>query len=277
MNLLGKIITLLIMLLSICFLMIAVMVNASHQNWKQMALNNKDQVDRVNQENRQIREQIEQKNEAIKTEKVARMLRIQQLESQLQLALQNYQQSEQQLSAAEIARQEGLARAEEAEARLKEQDAQIQNLRDTMKTLVEDIATQREKVVSMTNQIYELEGERQNLKSLQTDIAEENAKLTKVMKKHGLTSDDLTRHIEPMLDGYVVGVAENTIAVNLGTDDGLHSGHSIDLHRDGRYVGSAVVTVAEPNRSAARIDPELTKIAIEKGDRVTTNWVRSQK
>ncbi len=277
MNLLGKIITLLIMLLSICFLMIAVMVNASHQNWKQMALNNKDQVDRVNQENRQIREQIEQKNEAIKTEKVAHMLRIQQLESQLQLALQNYQQSEQQLSAAEIARQEGLARAEEAEARLKEQDAQIQNLRDTMKTLVEDIATQREKVVSMTNQIYELEGERQNLKSLQTDIAEENAKLTKVMKKHGLTSDDLTRHIEPMLDGYVVGVAENTIAVNLGTDDGLHSGHSIDLHRDGRYVGSAVVTVAEPNRSAARIDPELTKIAIEKGDRVTTNWVRSQK
>ncbi len=277
MNLLGKIITLLIMLLSICFLMIAVMVNASHQNWKQMALNNKDQVDRVNQENRQIREQIEQKNEAIKTEKVARMLRIQQLESQLQLALQNYQQSEQQLSAAEIARQEGLARAEEAEARLKEQDAQIQNLRDTMKTLVEDIATQREKVVSMTNQIYELEGERQNLKSLQTDIAEENAKLTKVMKKHGLTSDDLTRHIEPMLDGYVVGVTENTIAVNLGTDDGLHSGHSIDLHRDGRYVGSAVVTVAEPNRSAARIDPELTKIAIEKGDRVTTNWVRSQK
>ena len=277
MNLLGKIITLLILLLSICFLMIAVMVNASHQNWKDMALDNKQQIDRVSEEKRQILGEIQKKDEAIKTEKVARMLRIQQLESQLQLSDNNYQQVQQQLTAAQVLSQEGLARAKEAEERLAEQDTQVTQLQAQLKTLVDDISSQREKVVAMTNRIFELEGKERELQTMRDDVAEENALLTKVLKKNGLAKDDLTSHIEPALDGFVTGVSQNTIAVNLGTDDGLRRGHSIDLYRQGRFVGSAVVTDVEPNRAAARIDSDLTKIAIEKGDRVTTNWVRTQK
>jgi hypothetical protein len=31
------------------------------------------------------------------------------------------------------------------------------------------------------------------------------------------------------------------------------------------------------NQSAARIDRDLTKFAVERGDKVTTQWVRDQK
>ena len=47
MNLVGKILTILILLLSVCFLMIGIMVNASHQNWKDLAIKNKERVNEL--------------------------------------------------------------------------------------------------------------------------------------------------------------------------------------------------------------------------------------
>ena len=47
MNLMGKILTLLIFFLSICFLVIAVMVGAAHQNWQEQANENKVVAERA--------------------------------------------------------------------------------------------------------------------------------------------------------------------------------------------------------------------------------------
>ena len=47
MNLMGKILTLLIFFLSICFLVIAVMVGAAHQNWQEQANENKEVAERA--------------------------------------------------------------------------------------------------------------------------------------------------------------------------------------------------------------------------------------
>ncbi|MDG2013007.1 MAG: hypothetical protein P8J33_05850, partial [Pirellulaceae bacterium] len=90
MNLVGKIITILILLLSVCFMVIGVMVNASHQNWKQQAIENKDKIEELAQNRERILGEANVKNEQIKKEKVARMIRIQQLESQLQQAERDF-------------------------------------------------------------------------------------------------------------------------------------------------------------------------------------------
>ena len=45
MNVAGKILTVLIMLISVCFLVIAVMVGAAHRNWKEVASTNKAAAD----------------------------------------------------------------------------------------------------------------------------------------------------------------------------------------------------------------------------------------
>jgi len=277
MNLLGKIITLMILLLSVCFLMISIMVGASHQNWKQMAMDNKAKAEQYAKQARQTMDEVQKKERAIRTEKVARMLRIQQLESQVQMALQNYTAKEKQLSDALVISQERLARAKEASERLAEQDKEVADLQAQLKTLIQDVATNREKVVDMTNRIYELEGSARNLKSMRDKLAADNALMTKVLKKNGHTKMDLTAHIEPLVSGVITDVRENTIEVNLGTDDGLNKGHRIDIFRADRFVGTARITVAEHNRSAARIDRDLTQVSPERGDRVTTNWVRTQK
>ena len=204
-------------------------------------------------------------------------MRITQLESQRQLAEKNYLQAVSELDQANIKSREGLDRAKAAEARLVEQDQNVKNLEDQLRTLIEDIFAQREKVVSLTNQIYELEGEKRTLEAMRMDAAAEIGLLTKVLKRNGLDKYDSTKHLEPLVDGFVIGTDDSIIGVNLGSDDGLRNGHVLDIHRDGRFIGTAVVTRVRNNRSAARIDPDLTKIAIQQGDRVTTNWVRTQK
>lgn len=277
MNLVGKIITLLILLLSVCFLMISVMVNASHQNWKDKAMENKALVETLRRDKQSILQETSKKDKIIQTEKVARVLRIQQLESQLQLSQRQLEQLNVELNDQRVKASENQQIASQNEERLAEQDSIIANLQTQLRTLTESIAAQREKVVAMTNQIFELEGETRNLESIRNGLAAQNAQLSKVMKKHGLLATDLTDHIPPRVEGRVFAVQNGTIAFSLGTDDGMRVGHTVDIYRNNRYVGTAEVTVAEPNKSAARIDRNLTKFAVQTGDRVTTQWVLDQK
>jgi hypothetical protein len=277
MTLAGKIITGLILVLSIIFLTIGVMVNASHQAWKEKALANKTIIETLQREKQAIMAEIARKDREIQTEKVARVLRIQQLESQLQLAQRDQEQLRVELGAQITKASENQAIAKQNEERLAEQDGIIDGLQTQLRTLTEDIASQREKVVAMTNQIFELEGEKRSLETTRDGLAAQNATMSKVLKKNGLTETDLTDHIPPAIEGRVVSVSDNTIALSIGTDDGMRIGHTVDIYRGDRYVGTAQITDADENRSAARIDPNLTRFAVQSGDRVTTKWVLGQR
>ncbi len=276
MNLVGKIITILILLLSVCFLMIGVMVNASHQNWKAMALKNKELVESASREKKVILEQTQEKDLIIETEKVARMLRLQQLESQLNLAKQERDQANADLAAQRVKAQQNMIQANEAEERLAQQDGLITSLQEQLKASTIDVAQQREKVVEMTNQIFELEGTKRQMQATLGDLQAETTQARKVMMANGITLTDLTSHIPRALDGEVTYVMEDNISVNLGEDDGLLKGHTVDIHRDGRYVGTARIFKAEPNRSAAELIPGLSSLPVQIGDHVTTKWVRDQ-
>ncbi len=277
MTLVGKILTLLILLLSVCFLLIGITINASHQAWHVKAMANKTAVEVANRQIEAIKADNTRKQTMIETEKVQRMLRIQQLESQLQLVQRDLNQRNTEFDAQKIKASEASQIASENEKRLTEQDQIIASLSTRMRTLTEDIASQRERVIAMTTQIFELEGKRRSLESLHKDLGEKNALLTKVLKKNGLLETDLVDHIPPAIEGRVYAVQNDTIAFSLGTDDGMREGHVVDIFRGNRFVGTAEITVTQPNRSAARIDKNLTKFAIETGDRITTNWVRDQK
>ena len=127
MNLVGKIITILILLLSVCFMVIGVMVNASHQNWKQQAIDNKEEIQALAANRERILGEANVKNEQIKKEKVARMIRIQQLESQLQQAERDFKAANEALNTEKVKAQESFIVVKESESRIKEQDGLIDN------------------------------------------------------------------------------------------------------------------------------------------------------
>ena len=90
MSLMGKIFTLLIFFMSICFLVISVMVGASHRNWKDVA-------SRMQQDARAAKALVadakDSSNEQLRllsAERVSRALQLSQLESQLKRAREDF-------------------------------------------------------------------------------------------------------------------------------------------------------------------------------------------
>ena len=272
MNLMGKIFTLLIFFMSICFLMIAVMVGASHRNWKEIATTNKTQADRFKALLDEAKTSSTEKEKLLNAERVARMFQLSQLETQLSVAIKNRDDKETQLREELVISQERLARMKEAELRLVQQDKEIGELKNQNTKLVDDVSTQRTAVVNLTNQIYKAMGENERKEQLTRDLTAQLAKKTKVMKANGLTDDELTAHIPPKVNGLVMGVRDNVLVVSVGTDDGIRVGHVLDIYRGDRYIGKATVTIANFDKSAARVSADFRRDVVLEGDHVTTKF-----
>ena len=95
-----------------------------------------------------------------------------------------------------------------------------------------------------------------------------NARL--LLKQQGLAIDSLPKDRVPTLDGDVLAVADNAIEVSLGGDEGLQTGHTLEVYRDGQYVGRAVVKTVKPDRAVAVILREYSRGIVQRGDKVTT-------
>lgn len=154
-----------------------------------------------------------------------------------------------------------------------EKDSEVATLQEKNKLLIDDIATQRQSVVNLTNQVYKLQGDLTQLEMLRMDLSEQLALKEKVMNRYGLSDTALTDHIPPEVEGIVLRTRDNkAIAISVGGDDGVRPGHVFDIYRGDRFIGKAEVTTAKDNMSAAKLIPEFLQAPVAEGDYVTTKF-----
>lgn len=279
MNLMGKIFTLLIFFMSICFLVIAVMVGASHRNWKLAATEMKAQADQARSRVRDVQASTTEMEKRLASEQVARAFQLSQLESQLTRAQADLLLKEAQLRKETEIAQGHLANLEQAELRLKQQDAELADLRNNNDKLVEDIRSKFKDVRDLTNQNFDLANQKALLEEKQSDLTATVAKQSKVMTANGLTEDSLVDHIPAKIDGVVtqVGSDESMFAISLGTDDGIRIGHVVDIFRKAsgtaaRFVGKGTVVNTKVDLAAVRINRDFMVDTVKEGDHVTTKF-----
>lgn len=274
MNLMGKIFTLLIFFMSICFLVIAVMVGASHRNWKAAASTNKARADQAQKVADAVRNQTGEKEKLLAAERVSRALQLAQLESQLKVATDKFKSKEAELRDEVVQSTERLRRMEQAEERLTQQDTEVARLKADNAKLAADIADKFSLVRSLTNEGFELKNRIDALEGLNQDLSANLVQKQKVMVRNGLTDDSLTDHIVPKLDGIVTKIADSNdmIAFGLGTDDGLRTGHEMDVYRGDRYIGKVTVVKSDFNVSVARVNKDFMQDRIREGDHVTSRF-----
>lgn len=274
MNLMGKIFTLLIFFMSICFLVIALMVGASHRNWKQMATLKNDEARLATNRLQDAKSNTLEKEKQLSSERTGRAMQLGQLESQLRAARENYISKEAQLRKESEISQQRLAELEQAQARIKAQDQEVADLREANNNLTKDVANQFATVNNLTNQVFEFKNKIEQLTEQEGDLVAKLAKVNRVMNKNGLTPDDLTDHIVPKLDGVVTEVNEGgqLFAISLGSDDGLRAGHVVDVFRSDRFVGKGTIIKTKTDISAVRIDPNFRLDMVREGDYVTSKF-----
>ena len=273
MTFVGKLLTVLILICSIFLTAVAVMLAASQQNWKEQAVDNAQEVRRL----QQILADSRQQNDRIKTnlqrERVTSRLALQRSQVQLIVEQQKNTQKEQAL-AAEIAKnQEQLRILKQNEDRLDELTSQNQILRDRTNELTTSLHNTLQQVTTLTDENYQLEGRLNRLQEKRDQLANDLAQFAKVMKAYGLDENSLTAHIAPKVEGRILMVSakvKGLVEISLGEDDGVRVGHKFDVFRDNKYLGSLVVKKVTHNRATGEIIPELNEAPIRANDRVTT-------
>lgn len=271
MNLMGKIFTLLIFLMSLAFLVVALMVGASDRNWKAAAARMKARADQATQALQENRSSTLKMEKLLEAEKVSRALQLANLESQLKRAREDYVQKEKQLTDEVQVSQARLAELEAANNRLAQQDSELADLKANNKKLVDDIANQFAEVRNLTNQLFELRNRVDLMQEKESDLVAKLARTQKVLFKNNLDENSNTDHIPPKVEAVVSQVGSNGLfTIHIGEDDGLRPGHEMDISRSTRYVGKGRVVQVKDNLAVLRIIPGLMTDQVREGDSVST-------
>ena len=274
MNTLGRAFVILNLVLSIAFFTIALMVGASHENWKDKAMTLKTEAET------QARLRIEaiktQSDNALKV-RAEQFMRSQQIaasNTQVQTLVERLNTMTQQLQTASQDKENYQNRLKESEGRIAKQDQEVARLNQENSELLDRVVAAKNEVVSLTNQKYNLQNQMGLLNDREANLAQQNALLTKVTKAHNIDPTAPIANIQPRLEGEIASVDRelNLVVVTLGLDDGLREGHKIEIYRGGKYVGSALVLKSDPNRASARLIPESMQKIVQQGDNVTTKF-----
>lgn len=273
MTFLGKLFTVLILICSIFLTAIAVMLSASQQNWKQMALDNKSKAESLQRQLSASQNEVERRKTELERERVTSRLALQRLQVQLLVEQARYGAQESLLADARRRDTQQQETMSQNARRLEELTGENRTLRDNLNEATTTLHTAMTRVTNLTDENYKLEGEITRLTERSGQLANDVAQIERVMTAYGLDRGSLTAHIPPRVDGVITGISADVkglVELSLGLDDGIRVGHRLDVLRDGRYLGTVIVKTVSDNRSTAEIIPELNEAPIRENDVVTT-------
>jgi len=282
MNTIGKIFVFGVFVMSLMLMTFAGAIYMSHVNWK-------DEVER-------------KREDCLPGQPPGYAYRIQEAEKERAALTATITELQQKVAESEQSRDQSIAKLQSAlvqkSAELDKLVANKENLqRQTdeavaeMKRLREDLATADEEVAKLAGQVRQQQVKvdaqveesakiSAALSQVQSQLVmaeERKAQLERQMvnarqllEQNGLPVGGLPRDQVPKIEGNVLAVAAGSIQVSLGSDDGLQVGHTLEVYREGEYIGRAVVRAVKPDQAVAEIMKEYARGIVQRGDKVTT-------
>jgi hypothetical protein len=276
MTLLGKSFTVIIFLLSLSFMVLALAVNASHRNWRDVVLGPsgyKEKIEAISRENEQLEDAYQRAQASLSREQVARRTALAALQTQL-----DQLQGELQLKNSSVQKLEGelsnLAQLDKIRA------TELQSLTDTATKLRDQVRKEQQdrddlfaQTLILTDSLNQARGVRLELKTRNDSLQKELTRFREVADHMGIDPHAPLDGTPPERNGNVLVVnrSKGLTEVSIGSDDGLRTGHELEVTRDNRYIARLKVLKATPNRAVAEIMKDYSQGFVLEGDRVDTS------
>ena len=282
MNIIGKIFVFAVFVMSLVFMSFAIALFSTHTNWRDEITRTADQVQAGKplgyklqlEEARKERETLTAEIAKLTAEVAASEAARDQVVAKIQTALEEKDKELQDLRKDKDARED---EREKAQSELAMARAELEKATKTVEDLRADIAKQQNTVNDAVARSAKLAGELHEKESFLEIATERKAQLEKqvanarlLLKQHGLAIESLPRDQVPTAGGIVTAVADDSIEVTLGGDDGVQMGHFLEVYRDDEYLGRVQVISVKPDRSVGRVIREFKRGDIQPGDRVAT-------
>ncbi len=283
MNLIGKILVVLNFVASVVFMSFAVMVYATHRNWREEVLRPEAVAGKPKGLKHQLADrdkqiQVLQQEKQRLTAEVERTRRI--WEHRLAQAESRYNE----LKRLRDRLQEQHASLLSSQAQAIQQMNAVQKRMDTLEQEIADLRQRNDqlrqqrdenlkKAIDADEQLAQIRNEYDRLRKRNGELLAQINEYMVALQGAGIQLD---REV-PRVEGIVSAVSPSgSVAINLGSDDGLEPGHQLDVYRLGRngeaskYVGRITIVRTDRDHAYGRIVPGITRERIRRGDRVAT-------
>lgn len=281
MTLVGKIFTVLIFIMSLVFMSFAVMVFATHQNWRDLVKSTDSskpglerRLELKTDELKGAKQEHERTKQQLALEQASRRQALAALQTRITTSEATVAQQEKELNDKIAALNQESQANKTAQERLTKLEEEVAILRKETQLAQLDRDTQFSKVVELTDRLNQDEVKRQALEERSNQLNAQLAQLTMVLKANGLTKDSLVAQLEPIgLNGIVLVVGDkDLIEISVGKDDGLREGHIMEVYRGDTYLGQIKIMKVAPDRAVGQINKDLKRGQVRKGDHVTTKF-----
>ena len=269
-NVLGKIFVFGVFVMSLMLMSFAVAIYSSHVNWQEVAKKKQEDLDKLKAEETSLNQEITRLTANVATSEAAR----DQVIAKFQQALI---EKDKELKTLKDARDDKLTEMQKKIADLATVEADLTRAREEVTKLQAEVRDKQQKVDSQVTRAAEIAGQLHEKESFLEIANERKAQLEKqvaqarlLLKQNGLSLDSLPKDRVPTMNGVVVAVADDAIEVSLGFDDGLQTGHQIEVYRNDEYLGRAIVKSVKPDRAIAVLVREYSRGIVQRGDKVTT-------
>lgn len=269
-NVLGKIFVFGVFVMSLMLMSFAVAIYSSHVNWQEVAKKKQEDLDKLKAEESSLNQEITRLTANVASSEAAR----DQVIAKFQQALI---EKDQELKKLTEARDEKLTDMQKKIADLATVEADLTRAREEVTKLQAEIRDRQQKVDAQVTRAAEIAGQLHEKESFLEIANERKSQLEKqvaqarlLLKQNGLSLDSLPKDRVPTMNGVVMAVADDAIEVSLGFDDGLQTGHQIEVYRNDEYLGRAIVKSVKPDRAIAVLVREYSRGIVQRGDKVTT-------
>ena len=269
-NVLGKIFVFGVFVMSLMLMSFAVAIYSSHVNWQEVAKKKQEDLDKLKAEESSLNQEIKRLTANVASSEAAR----DQVIAKFQQALI---EKDQELKKLTEARDEKLTDMQKKIADLATVEADLTRAREEVTKLQNEVRERQQKVDAQVTRAAEIAGQLHEKESFLEIANERKSQLEKqvaqarlLLKQNGLSLDNLPKDRVPTMNGVVMAVADDAIEVSLGFDDGLQTGHQIEVYRNDEYLGRAIVKSVKPDRAIAVLVREYSRGIVQRGDKVTT-------
>ena len=271
MNLVGKILTLLILVMSLCFMMIAVTVSATHRNWRDIAMQHKTKIEELQGVVEQLQAEVGRAEDRLAVEQTARAFALAALQTRKETTEAQLRQREVDFSKAFAENEMMTEEVAQKTKLLTDMTTEVGGLRTDIKTVQQDRDTKFNEIVKRTDELADLQGSLVNLQELEGQLRTQVSMMKLVMDAYELTPFTPIVDKPPRVDGLVTKVGDkDLLEISIGSDDGLRPGHTLEVFRDNSYLGRVVVLQLQPDQAVCKILVDYRKGIIKRGDRVAT-------
>ena len=287
MNLIGKILTVVIFILSVIFMTMVLAVYATHQNWRDAVMTSREQATAAKPLGlKYALEDEKKKNEALKNdlqkltdeknkELDAKVQALAKLENENSLMKDQIKQLQESIVKYDDSERKAVAALQATQKESAIFRGEVEGLRSEAEKAQSDRDAHFKEVVKLTDEMHQMLSEMSELKNRNTTLSADLAKAREVLRHFDLNENTDISGTPPRVEGLIEAVLGGGLTeISIGSDSGVQKGHRLDVYRvaptGNKYVGKIEVLKTAPDKSVCKIIPSFQQSEVQKGDRVAS-------